>query len=286
MRWVFILGGLAAAMVASPGFAADPAPKIKPADSTSEVPYRLTDTKHVLVRVKLNGQGPFNFILDTGAPAVFIPNKVAKKIGLKLDDKGWGEFDKFAIEGGLVVDKARTRVEDLFQLEGMNGMGMAGVELHGVIGYNVLAQFRITYDFTADKLQWVHLKDFEPPVVKPIGKGGSGGGLDMMGNVMKMMAGLMGVKPNFDIAPTGFLGLEYEEKKDGLYAKSVLKGSPADKGGIIAGDKIESIKNSSIDDASDLKKALAKAAVGDSLKFTVLRDKEAKTLTVELGKGL
>ena len=285
MRRVFLIAGLAAALFTTPGFAADPAPKDKPA-TAAEVPYRLTDTKHILVRVKLNGQGPFNFILDTGAPAVFIPNKIAKKIGLKLDDKGWGEFDKFAIEGGLLVEKARTRVEDLFQLEGMNGMGMAGVELHGVIGYNVLAQFRITYDFTADKLQWVHLKDFEPPVVKPIGKGGSGGGLDMMGNVMKMMAGLMGVKPNFDIAPTGFLGLEYDEKKDGLYAKSVLKDSPADKGGIVAGDKIESIRTATIDDASDLKKALAKAKAGDSLKFTVLRDKESKTLTIELGKGL
>ena len=285
MRRVFLLAGLAAALLFTPSFAADPAPKDKPA-AAIEVPYRLTDTKHVLVRVKLNGQGPFNFILDTGAPAVFIPNKIAKKIGLKLDDKGWGEFDKFAIEGGLVVEKARTRVEDLFQLEGMNGMGMAGVELHGVIGYNVLAQFRITYDFTADKLQWVHLKDFEPPVVKPIGKGGSGGGLDMMGGVMKMMAGLMGVKPNFDIAPTGFLGLEYDEKKDGLYVKAVLKDSPADKGGIAAGDKIESIRTASIDDASDLKKVLAKAKVGDSLKFTVLRGKESKTLTVELGKGL
>ena len=285
MRWVLLLGLFAAASLASSTPAAEPAPKDKPA-AAAEVPYRLTDTKHVLVRVKLNGQGPFNFILDTGAPAVFIPNKVAKKIGLKLDDKGWGEFDKFVLEGGLVIEKARTRVEDLFQLEGMNSMGLAGVELHGVIGYNVLAQFRITYDFSADKLEWVHLKGFEPPVVKPIGKGGGGGGLDIMGSVMKMLAGFMGVKPNFEIHPTGFLGLEYEEKKDGLYAKAVLKDSPADKGGIVAGDKIESVRNSSVDDATDLKKALTKATSGDSVKFTILRDKETKTLTIELGKGL
>ena len=282
MRWVLLLG---AALIAAPISAAEPAPKDKPA-TAAEVPYRLTDTKHVLVRVKLNGQGPFNFILDTGAPAVFIPNKVAKKIGLKLDDKGWGEFDKCVLEGGLVIEKARTRVEDLFQLEGMNSMGLAGVELHGVIGYNVLAQFRITYDFTADKLQWVHLKGFEPPVVKPIGKGGSGGGLDIMGSVMKMLAGFMGVKPSFEIHPTGFLGLEYEEKKDGLYAKTVLKDSPADKGGIVAGDKIESVRNSGVDDATDLKKALTKATSGDSVKFTIQRIKETKTLTIELGKGL
>ena len=108
MRSVLFSVGIAA-LLAMPISAADPVPKGKPA-AAIEVPYRLTDTKHVLVRAKLNGQGPFNFILDTGAPAVFIPNKVAKKIGLKLDDKGWGEFDKFVLEGGLVVDKARTRV--------------------------------------------------------------------------------------------------------------------------------------------------------------------------------
>ncbi len=284
MRWIYLLAGLAAAMASAPGYAGDPVPKGKPAEA-AEVPYRLTDTKHVLVRVKLNGQGPFNFILDTGAPAVFIPNKVAKKIGLKLDEKGWGEFDKFELEGGLVIDKARTRVEDLFQLEGMNGLGLAGVELHGVIGYNVLARFRITYDFTADKLPWVELKGFEPPAVKPIGKGGQGG-LDIMGSVLKMMAGFMGIKPNFEITPTGFLGLEYEEKKDGLYAKTVLKDGPADQGGILPGDKIESIRSSTIDDAADFRKAIVKGTAGDALKVTVLRDKETKVLTIALGKGL
>ena len=32
---------------------------------TYQVPYRLTDTQHILVRAKINGQGPFNFIVDT-----------------------------------------------------------------------------------------------------------------------------------------------------------------------------------------------------------------------------
>ena len=280
MRWA-----LFAVLLAAPVAAAEPVPKEKPAVA-AEVPYRLTDTKHVLVRVKLNGQGPFNFILDTGAPAVFIPNKVAKKIGLKVDDKGWGDFDKFVLEGGVTVPKARTRVEDLFQLEGMNGMGLAGVELHGVIGYNVLARFRITYDFTADKLQWLPLDGFDPPPVQAIGKGGGSGGLEILGGVMKMMAGFMGVKPNFEIALGGFLGMEYEAKDDGVYAKTVLKGGPADKAGILAGDKIESLRNSTIDDASDFKKAFAKVTSGDDLKVTVLRDKEKMTLTVTLGKGL
>jgi hypothetical protein len=36
------------------------------------VPYRNTDTNHALVRVRVNGKGPFNFLVDTGAPLLII----------------------------------------------------------------------------------------------------------------------------------------------------------------------------------------------------------------------
>jgi membrane-associated protease RseP (regulator of RpoE activity) len=215
---------------------------------------------------------------------VFITKAVAKKVGLSEDKKGWGEFDTFEFEGGVKVPKARCRVEDLFQLDGMNGLGLAGVELHGVVGYNVLAKFRITYDFTADKLAMVPL-DYDPPDPKGIGKGGAGG-LDMMGTMVKVFTGFMGVKPNFETRPAGFLGVETEERKEGLFVKTVLKGSPADEAGIKAGDKLASIKTASVDDSSDLRKAITKASVGDKLSVTVERDGEKKTVTVELGRGL
>ena len=97
---VWLLGLIAAAVASDAVGAAEPPAPVKEA-APVEVPYRLTDTKHVLVRAKLNGKGPFNFILDTGAPAVFIPKKVAKKIGLEVDEKGWGDFDSFELEGGF-----------------------------------------------------------------------------------------------------------------------------------------------------------------------------------------
>src|SRR5947208_709138 len=107
---------LAAGLTAA---AADPKPADKKADAAPfEVPYRLTDATHVMVRVKINGKGPFNLILDTGAPAVFITKKVAQKAGVDLNKEGWGSPKTFVLEGGVTVDKAKTRVEDLFQLEG------------------------------------------------------------------------------------------------------------------------------------------------------------------------
>ena len=48
-----------------------------------QIPYRLTDTNHFLVRVRLNGKGPFNFLVDSGAPSLYIATETAKKIGLE-----------------------------------------------------------------------------------------------------------------------------------------------------------------------------------------------------------
>lgn len=276
--------GLLAAGLAG---AADPAPDGEKKPAAVAVPYKLTETKHVMVRAKINDKGPFNLILDTGAPAVFITKAVAKKAGADTDDKGWANFGTFEIEGGLKVPGAKGRVEDLFQLEGMNGMGLAGVELHGVIGYNVLAKYRITYDFTADTIGFEPLPDFDPPKLVPIGKGGQGG-LEMIGPLMKTMAALMGIKPNFNAVPRGFIGVEVDDA-DGVVVKKVLAGSPAEKAGFKVGDKIEAVKltsNKDVDNHRELAKALAKAGVGVKLTVTVARGDASKNLTLELGKGL
>ena len=286
MRRRFPLALACGLVVAGPAWADEPE-KAKEKPATTEVPYKLTETKHVMVRVKINGKGPFNLILDTGAPAVFITKAVAKKAGAGTDDKGWANFDSFVLEGGLKVPKARGRVEDLFQLEGMNGMGLAGVELHGVIGYNVLAQYRIRYDFTSDTIGFEPIPDFDPPKLVPIGGKGPSG-LEMIGPLMKTMAALMGIKPNFNAVPRGFVGVEVDDT-DGVVVKSVLKGSPAEKAGFKVGDKIESVKVSSakdVDDHKELVRALAKAGVGVKLTVTVARGGETKNLTLELGKGL
>ena len=44
------------------------------------VPYRLTDTNHFLVRVRINGKGPFNFLVDSGAPACSLQPRPPRKL--------------------------------------------------------------------------------------------------------------------------------------------------------------------------------------------------------------
>lgn len=288
----WLLALIVPTLVCGVATAADP-----PAEKSFQIPYRLTDTKHVMVRVKVNGKGPFNLILDTGAPSVFIPKKIAAQAGLEVDDKGWSKLDRFELEGGLVVDEAKCRIADLFQLEGMNGMGLAGVELHGVIGYNILAKYRITYDFAADKLVWVPLA-YDPPEVNAMGKNNSQGSLDLLGPVMKMLAGFMGIKPNFETQPRGFLGFEIEDKNDEVVVKTVLDGTPASKAGLKTGDKLEAIALTTtdrkkgkasfedIDRVKDLTRLLANTKPGDEAKIRVKRGDETPVLVITLGKGL
>lgn len=273
-------------LLAAPLWAADPPAKPTAKDTKRfDIPYRLTDTKHVMVRVKVNGKGPFNMILDTGAPAIFLAKAAAKKAGLEADEKGWAKADSFELEGGLKVPDTKVRVEDPFQLQGMNRMGLMGVELHGMIGYTLLARYRIEYDFTSDKLGFEPL-DFTPPAPEQLGKDKlDNAEFDSMVMLTKMMTAFFG-KPNFETVPRGFVGLEFEEKGGSVVVRKVYPGSPAEKAGIKPGDAIESVKNVAVDDARDLARALAKAGVGQKLKVKVKRGDASEELTIELGRGL
>jgi hypothetical protein len=250
----------------------------------AEVPYRLTGTNHLMVRAKINGKGPFNLIVDTGAPAVFITKKVAKKAKTDIDEKEWAKFDSFELEGGLKIDKVRARVEDLVQIEGMNSMGLAGAELHGVIGYQLLSRFRIEYDLTTDKLVFEPLK-FTPPELLPLGKKGADD-IQSMGPMVKMMAALLGLKPNFDVVPRGFTGIEFADKDGKVTITRVLAESPAAKAGLKVGDVVTSVKTVSIDSEKDLTRALEKAGIGTKWRFYIARDGKEQEVVVVLGKGL
>src|SRR4051794_34122004 len=115
MRAVCSCAALAALCLAAPAArATDQVKAAKAEKRTIQVPYKLTGPKHIMVRAKINGKGPFNFILDTGAPALFVAVPVGKKAKLRPDANGWATIDRFEIEGGVVLPAARARVQTPF----------------------------------------------------------------------------------------------------------------------------------------------------------------------------
>jgi hypothetical protein len=287
MRVLWLCAGLALVLV--PPLRADEPKKAEPKKAdlkTYQVPYRLTKTQHILVRAKINGKGPFNFILDTGAPALFVTTQVAKKVGVDADKDGWGGFDKFEIEGGLPLAKAKGRIEDPFQLEGMNGLGLAGAELHGMIGYNVLARYRIEIDFTKDKMTWTEL-DFDPPPPKGLDGGKAGSAeLDALGAVLKGAGGLLGRKAGPEVVARGFLGLQLAQGAGLVEVQRVLENSPADKAGVRPGDRILRFDGKKVTGNAGLLDLAAKLTAGQDVRLTVARGDKEQEIIVKAGEGL
>src|SRR5579875_4015145 len=110
MLWAALAGLYLAAALGAEG-PDKPEHPSSPQTKSFQVPYRLTKVKHILVRAKINGKGPYNFLVDTGAPALFVAVPVARKLGIKPDNKDWGILDRFEIEGGVDLNKIKGRIE-------------------------------------------------------------------------------------------------------------------------------------------------------------------------------
>ncbi len=65
---------------------------------------------------------------------------------------------------------------------------------------------------------------------------------------------------------------------------SIIKGMPAEKAGLRAGDIITRIDNTKIDDDNPLNYLIAKHAVGDTVSITYLRNGEERIVSVKLAK--
>jgi hypothetical protein len=266
------------------------------------VPYRLTDTNHFLVRVRINGKGPFNFLVDSGAPSLFISTEAAKKIGLHPDpNRFWTPIDRLDMEGGSRLEHIRARVEDPFQLVGMNALGLPGASIDGILGFTILARFRLEIDPTQDRMTWTRL-DYEPrdlpvPDHKPAElKDGPPEvqAMNALGPIAKGLAFLIGRQPEDEQRPRGFVGVEWSEERAGnrtqLRIRRVLPASAAARAGLEPGDWVLRIKGRQIDGAKSARTALGEFLPGERIVLLVRRDSSAgsRELSLELtaGEGL
>ncbi len=260
--------------------------KDKDIGKTFAVPTRLTDTGHFLVRAKINGKGPFNFIVDTGAPLVYISVPVAKKLGIEPAKKGLSTIDNFQIEGGPVHAQLKCMIETPFQLEGMNALGLPGVELHGIIGYSLLAHYKLQIDPTSDVMKWTKL-DFKPPLPESLGaKDDALAGLNGMASMMKGLAKLLGNKGAAEPALRGFIGVELAEKNNGVVVQSVLSGGPAAQAGLKAGDRLLSVLGTDVATSAEVREALARVTPGQAVAFVISRDNTKQTILITAVEGI
>jgi predicted aspartyl protease len=114
----------------------------------------------LLVSVFINGKGPYDLVLDTGATLTCVDQSVASELELPRAAAAVGYGAGVGGSGtvGLVrVDSLRlgeARAErmtacvlDLKHLQQLHGLGNAGSNVHGLLGLNFLRNFRVSLDF-------------------------------------------------------------------------------------------------------------------------------------------
>ena len=80
------------------------------------IPFRINKSSHLIVRAKINNKGPFNFILDTGAPVTFFAAEPGKMDALhaRFRDHTCKLFEKHGITIiGFWKPTDKTKAEDM-----------------------------------------------------------------------------------------------------------------------------------------------------------------------------
>lgn len=142
-----------------------PAPSAlsEPADAAAgEVGFELAGPggAAIVVPVQINGEGPFNFIVDSGATLTCIDQELATRlklpeqrgmsgIGVGLGSQGNMQLlkvDSFQVGTAKATNLTACGVN----LQQMKGIGL---DAQGLVGLNFLKSYRVTIDFNRKVLQ-------------------------------------------------------------------------------------------------------------------------------------
>lgn len=137
--------------------------------SSAKVKFRLAGGAQplILLPVEVNGEGPFEFILDTGAGTSLLSPELGQKLGIKVIGSKEGQSAGGAVSVSLAkVDSlavGSTKVDDVdVGLVDLSHVGRTiGAKIDGDLGYNFLKHFRITLDYVRSEIRFDDPRRFE-----------------------------------------------------------------------------------------------------------------------------
>jgi predicted aspartyl protease len=121
----------------------------------------------ILLPVSVNGQGPFEFILDTGAGTSLLSPELAQKIGAKIigAKEGQSAGGKVSVSLAKVDSLAvgETRRDDVdVGIVDLSHIGKTiGAKIDGDLGYNFFDRFQITIDYSNCEIRFDDPKGVE-----------------------------------------------------------------------------------------------------------------------------
>jgi hypothetical protein len=242
------------------------------------VPFELLKSGHLAVMVKINGQGPYRLVFDTGAPVNLFNNKIAKESGL-LKDVAKPLIAPFGAIGEVKVamlEIGDARAEDVpavvMDHPTLEAMSKALGPIDGIVGFPFFARYKMALDYQAKTLSLTP-NGYKPPDV-------------MRSLVLALMSG---DQPKV-LAPAAHWGI-VAAKKDGddeagVEIKEIWPESPAAKAGLKPGDRLLTVDDRWTDSVADLYLAAGYVKAGTAVPVVVMRGGKQVRLEVKPVSGL
>jgi hypothetical protein len=239
------------------------------------VDYWLAPTKHIIVQAKVNGRGPFNFVLDTGAPHTFISADAARAANVTVvKPPQEGRIASLEILGGPAFFNFTAGIDDpnQFQLRTINSALPAHRKISGFIGCAMIGRFRLDIDYTQPFMIWTEL---QPRPLRP----------DDSPETRAAIAADAAKPSPLAAARPGYLGIELDTAAAPFRVTAVHKGSPAESAGVRAGDVLTAIGSRELKTPADLAAASLQVSENASVPLKLLRGRETLTLTAKAIAG-
>jgi len=121
----------------------------------------------ILLPVEVNGEGPFEFILDTGAGTSLLSSELGQKLGIKILGSKEGQGAGGAVSVSLATVRslavASAKLDNVdVGLVDLSHIGLTiGAKIEGDLGYNFLKHFRITVDYRKEEIRFDDSKGLE-----------------------------------------------------------------------------------------------------------------------------
>lgn len=143
------------------------------ASQRAEVQFRHAgECPLILLPVHVNGKGPFEFILDTGAAQSVLTPELARELGIASigSREGMGAGGKVTIHLGnvesLAIGSAHRAALQVGITDELERIGVVlGIKIGGTTGYDFLKHFRMTIDYTSQRLRLEQDNPSQPPGV-------------------------------------------------------------------------------------------------------------------------
>src|SRR6202012_3761507 len=124
----------------------------------------------VVIKLNINGKGPFNFILDTGVGLMLITEpklvdsiKLQNKRTIKMSGLGEGDAYEAYVTPPLDIEIPGIKSYDvaaaILKTDHFNLSNFAGLPIHGLLGYEFFNNLAVKLNFTDSTLTVYKPKD-------------------------------------------------------------------------------------------------------------------------------